>query len=158
MQLVAVHGPKLRHAVLASMPYADAVVKEVLRFSPPATGIFRKTLVDMQVGMDSTQARLVLMVRLVLMIRLAHIQPLSVCCVMCVEGAAHQPGACLLAAANTAVLLPCLERAFCNGDAEASCLQLRKHYALPARCALCNSAAWSGHASERLHVHLSVYV
>jgi hypothetical protein len=30
------------------MPYADGVIRETLRFIPLASGVFRKSLVDMQ--------------------------------------------------------------------------------------------------------------
>jgi len=32
------------------MPYADAVIREVLRIAPPSASVFRRTTVDMEVG------------------------------------------------------------------------------------------------------------
>jgi hypothetical protein len=49
LQVIAKFGPELSINVLDSMPYADAVVREVLRVAPPSAQVMRQTLVDMEV-------------------------------------------------------------------------------------------------------------
>jgi cytochrome P450 len=49
LQVVAKFGPELSINVLEAMPYADAVVREVLRVAPPSAQVTRQTLVDMEV-------------------------------------------------------------------------------------------------------------
>lgn len=49
-QVIAQHGGDLTPAVLDSMTYADAVIREVLRVVPPSASVFRKATVDMEVG------------------------------------------------------------------------------------------------------------
>lgn len=49
LQVVARFGPELSVNVLDAMPYADAVVKEVLRVAPPSSQVTRQTLCDMEV-------------------------------------------------------------------------------------------------------------
>eukprot|EP00879_Flechtneria_rotunda_P021265 GHRR01022404.1.p1 GENE.GHRR01022404.1~~GHRR01022404.1.p1 ORF type:complete len:376 (+),score=150.75 GHRR01022404.1:280-1407(+) len=48
-EIVAKYGPNFTRSVLDQMPYTDAVIKEALRFTPPATFAFRKTMVDMEI-------------------------------------------------------------------------------------------------------------
>lgn len=54
MQVIAMHGPAISPAALDAMPYADAVIREALRIAPPAASVFRRTLVDMEVGVCAT--------------------------------------------------------------------------------------------------------
>lgn len=49
VQVIAKHGTDLSIAALDAMPYADAVVKEVLRVAPPSAQVMRRTLYDMEV-------------------------------------------------------------------------------------------------------------
>lgn len=48
-EVIAKYGPDLSINVLDAMPYADAVVREVLRVAPPSAQVTRQTLVDMEV-------------------------------------------------------------------------------------------------------------
>jgi cytochrome P450 len=48
-QVIAKFGPELSINVLDAMPYADAVVREVLRVAPPSAQVMRQTLIDMEV-------------------------------------------------------------------------------------------------------------
>lgn len=48
-QVIATHGPSLTPAALDAMSYADAVIREVLRITPPSASVFRKTMVDLEV-------------------------------------------------------------------------------------------------------------
>lgn len=48
--MIKKHGPALTPASLEAMTYADAVIKEVLRITPPTAAIFRKAVVDMEVS------------------------------------------------------------------------------------------------------------
>ncbi len=50
MQVVAHHGDDITLAVLESMPYADAVIKEVMRLHPPIGCQFRRALKDFPLG------------------------------------------------------------------------------------------------------------
>jgi hypothetical protein len=51
-QLIDEHGPELTvSSVLDAMPYCEAVVKEVLRVTPPSAQVMRRTVVDMEVRM-----------------------------------------------------------------------------------------------------------
>lgn len=47
---VAAHGHALTPTALAAMPYADAVVREVMRAWPVVNGVFRRALVDLEVS------------------------------------------------------------------------------------------------------------
>ncbi|KAF6251708.1 cytochrome P450 [Scenedesmus sp. NREL 46B-D3] len=48
-EVMAKFGPELSINVLEAMPYADAVVREVLRVAPPSAQVMRQTLLDMEV-------------------------------------------------------------------------------------------------------------
>lgn len=48
-QVIAKHGPSLTPAALEAMSYADAVIREVLRITPPSASVFRKATVDLEV-------------------------------------------------------------------------------------------------------------
>jgi cytochrome P450 len=48
-QVIATHGPSLTPAALDAMSYMDAVIREVLRITPPSASVFRKALVDLEV-------------------------------------------------------------------------------------------------------------
>jgi cytochrome P450 len=52
---MAKFGPELSINVLDAMPYADAVVREVLRVAPPSAQVMRQTLVDMEVRVARVQ-------------------------------------------------------------------------------------------------------
>jgi cytochrome P450 len=49
-QVIKTHGSALNPTALEAMTYADAVIKEVLRLTPPAAVIFRRTTVDLEVS------------------------------------------------------------------------------------------------------------
>lgn len=53
--MIAKHGPSLTPAALESMTYADAVIKETLRITPPSGVIFRKAIVDLEVRLWGPQ-------------------------------------------------------------------------------------------------------
>jgi hypothetical protein len=50
LQVMAQHGPGLTPSALDAMTYTDAVIKEVLRVTPPSASVFRKATVDLEVN------------------------------------------------------------------------------------------------------------
>lgn len=52
-QVVETMDVALTPAALEAMPYADAVIREVLRVAPPSASVFRRTLVDLEVNRAS---------------------------------------------------------------------------------------------------------
>jgi hypothetical protein len=48
-QVIDRFGADLTPASLEAMPFADAVVREVLRVAPPSAAVFRKTTAHMEV-------------------------------------------------------------------------------------------------------------